>query len=138
MTVGLAPRPTPTEAPAIDFAVGMDRVMGDRGMFERVLARFRNEYRLAAVTIRAALLAGDVSLAERLAHTLKGASGMIDAGALQQQARVLELAIRGNSADCEPQLGRLETELNRAMCEVDAMLVATKVQATRGSPAESA
>ena len=101
--------PTPPGQPAageqddaaIDLAGGVQRVMGDHGIFARVLERFGSDYRRGAASIRAALAAGDTSLAQRLTHTLKGASGMIEARSLQRQALALEQALRGQPGGWE-------------------------------------
>lgn len=110
------------EDAAIDLAGGVERVMGDHGIFTRVLERFRGEYRRAAASIRTALAAGDTPTAQRLAHTLKGASGMIEARALQRQALALEQALREQPAGWEAQLDRLDAELDRVLRELDALL----------------
>ncbi|MGB9109761.1 MAG: Hpt domain-containing protein, partial [Telluria sp.] len=80
--------------PASDRAGGIARLMGDAALYARVLARFGKEYRHAADGIRGALAANDVQLAQRLAHTLKGAAGMIEAVPLREEAQALEQALR--------------------------------------------
>jgi two-component system sensor histidine kinase/response regulator len=105
--------------PAIDYANGAARLMGDAALFARVLVRFRKEYRHAAGAIRGALAAGDVQLAQRLVHTLKGAAGMIEAVPLRDQALALEQALR-LGGDPAPQLARLERALERVLRELAA------------------
>jgi len=116
---------------AIDLAGGVKRVMGDHGIFARVLERFRSDYRRAAASIRAALAAGDTPLAQRLTHTLKGASGMIEARPLQRQALALEQALGGQPGGWEQQLDRLDAELDRVLRELDAMLAPPEVRVAR-------
>lgn len=118
---------------ALDLAAGIARVMGDRRLFARVLERFRNDYRRAAEAIRAALAAGDTLLAQRLTHTLKGASGLIEAGPLHRQAVALEQALRGRAGHCQRQLERLETELERVLGELDAVLAKGALAAPDGA-----
>jgi HPt (histidine-containing phosphotransfer) domain-containing protein len=103
---------------AIDITGGVERLMGDRAMYARVLERFRNDFQGAAGAIRTAFEAGDHALAQRLAHTLKGAAGMIEARVLQRRALALELALRAARDDCELQLGLMEAELGRVVCEI--------------------
>jgi HPt (histidine-containing phosphotransfer) domain-containing protein len=134
MTGGPQPRSDHPEAQVIDLAAGTERVMGDRAMFERVLARFRGEYSGATASIRAALSAGDTWLAGRLAHTLKGAAGMIEARALQRQALALEQALRGHSDDSALLLKRLDAELDRVLLEVDQVLGAAKARGPQRKP----
>jgi len=110
-------------------------VMGDRDLLQRVLARFAADYRDIAVRLRAALAARDAALAQRIAHTLKGASGMIDAGLLRQRALDLELAIKaGDGAQFAPLVDRLDAELARVLQEVDAMLAAPHATPVTATP----
>jgi len=97
-------------------------MMGDAAMYLRVLARFRLDYRDQVTRLRAALDAGDAVLAQRIAHTLKGAAAMIEARALRQLAVEVEQGLRAGP-DAEPaQLHRLEAELARVMARLDALL----------------
>jgi HPt (histidine-containing phosphotransfer) domain-containing protein len=105
----------------LDLAGGIERVMGDRGMFARVLSRFRLDYGRTATAIRTALADGDRPLAQRLTHTLKGASGLIEARPLHLQAAALEHALRAHS-DHRGAMDRLETELDRVLRALDKLL----------------
>lgn len=105
----------------LDLAGGIERVMGDRSMFARILARFRLDYGRMAGAIRAALADGDRPLAQRLTHTLKGASGLIEARPLHRQAVALEQVLRAHS-DHRSAMDRLETELERVLRELDKVL----------------
>lgn len=105
----------------VDLAGGIERVMGDRGMFARILSRFQLDYGRAATAIRTALADGDRPLAQRLTHTLKGASGLIEARPLHRQAVALEHALRAHS-DHRNAMERLDNELNRVLRELDKLL----------------
>jgi HPt (histidine-containing phosphotransfer) domain-containing protein len=105
----------------VNHAGGIARLMGDGALFGRVLARFRNEYRQAAAGIRTAHDQGDMALALRLVHTLKGAAGMIEAVPLRQQADVVERLLRGGAGDVHGSLVRLQDELERVLRELDAL-----------------
>jgi HPt (histidine-containing phosphotransfer) domain-containing protein len=130
MTTSAQPLPDhDPSSPAVDRANGIARLMGDGALFARVLARFRKEYRHAADGIRAALAAGDVQLAQRMAHTLKGAAGMIEAVPLREEANSLELALRHGAGDPAWRLARLERALERVLHELDV--------AEGGAPAQS-
>jgi len=104
---------------AINRADGIARLMGDADLFARVLARFHKDYRHAAARIREALAASDTELALRLAHTLKGASGMIEAVPLREAAQALEQALRRGETHLGPRLARLEHALDRVLRELD-------------------
>ena len=124
-------------APAIDFAAGLARVMDDRTLFLRVLGRFAGDYRDLAARLHAALDAGDAVLAHRIAHTLKGAAGMIEANRLRQLALDVELALKAGGAAPLALIAALDKELARVLAEVDALLAApeTPAQAQASSPA---
>lgn len=106
----------------VDVTDGIDRIMGDRELYARMLRRFRSDYAQGALPIRRALSAGDKHLAHRLAHTLKGASGMIGARPLHQQASALEQAIRTGSGDQQRELDVLEPELQKVLQVLDILL----------------
>ncbi len=99
---------------SVDVADGIDRVMGDRKLYARMLARFRNDYGQGMGPIRSAISYGDLALAQRLAHTLKGASGMIGAHPLHMRAAAVEQAIRTRSGQLEQAL----TSLGDALADV--------------------
>lgn len=113
--------PDAHDAPAVNHAGGVARLMGDGALFGRVLARFRNEYRLAAAGIRTAHDQGDTALALRLVHTLKGAAGMIEAVPLRRQADVVERLLRTGVGDVHGSLVCLQDELERVLRELDAL-----------------
>jgi HPt (histidine-containing phosphotransfer) domain-containing protein len=124
-------------APAIDFAAGLERVMDDRALFLRVLGRFAGDYRDLAARLHAALDAGDAVLAHRIAHTLKGAAGMIEANRLRRLALDVELALKAGGAAPLALIAALDEELARALAEVDVLLAApeTPAQVQANSPA---
>jgi len=109
--------------PALDLAAGLERVMDDRALFLRVLERFAGDYRDLAARLRAALCVGDTVLAHRIAHTLKGAAGMIEATRLRQLALEVELALKAGGL-ATPLVVALDEELTRVLAEVDTLLAA--------------
>lgn len=121
MTTSSAQPAVDPALPAVDHAGGIARLMGDAALFGRVLGRFRNEYRQAANGIREALDAGDLVLAQRRAHTLKGAAGMIEAVPLRRQAQDLEQLLRAGGGDPYAALARLHAELDRVLAELDTL-----------------
>lgn len=109
---------------AIDYAAGLDRVMGDQAMYLRILGRFRSDYRDKATRLRAALEANDLPLAQRIAHTLKGAAAMIEARALRRLAVDAEQQLRSGATAIPELLDRLDAELARVMAQVETLLQA--------------
>lgn len=106
----------------IDTADGIDRVMGDRELYGRMLRRFRKDYQDGATPIRTAFEARNLALAHRLSHTLKGAAGMIGARVLHQRAAALETALRTSSGNEAAALDALAPALREVLASLDALL----------------
>ena len=119
-----SPSPAVPPAPVLDIEAGVERLMGDRAMYLRAVARFRSGYRDSARAIGSALGAADATLAYRLVHTLKGAAGMIEAPRLRVAALVLEATLRDGS-DTALALARLDIALAEVLCELDGMNLLT-------------
>jgi signal transduction histidine kinase/DNA-binding response OmpR family regulator/HPt (histidine-containing phosphotransfer) domain-containing protein/HAMP domain-containing protein len=81
----------------LDTADGLTRVAGKRKLYWKLLRQFAAEQGPALGQITTALDEGDVALAERVAHTLKGVAGNIGAKSVQAAAGVLEKLIRDRS-----------------------------------------
>jgi len=111
----------PRPSPALDIEAGVERLMGNRALYLRILARFRTDYRLATLAIRHALDAGDAAQARRLTHTLKGAAGMIEARGLHTAALVLETALRDGAGGIDTLLAQLDAALAGVLRQIDAM-----------------
>lgn len=126
-------KPDPAEttpaapAPLVDIEAGVERLMGNRPVYLRALARFRHDYRSAGAAIGTAIESGNLVLAQRLAHTLKGAAGMVEARSLHAAALALEAALRtapagtAGASAIAPLYVRLDAELAHVLRELDAM-----------------
>lgn len=99
----------------IDVNDGIERVMGNRDLYARMLKRFRNDYQDGALPIRTALAEDNLVLAHRMVHTLKGASGMIGAHRLHARAGDLEEALRLDSGNIRELLASLISEIERVL-----------------------
>ncbi|XYJ10390.1 Hpt domain-containing protein [Telluria sp. B2] len=114
-------------APLVDVEAGVERLMGNRPVYLRALARFRHDYRSAGGAIGTAIETGNLMLAQRLVHTLKGAAGMIEAPSLHAAALALEAALRAPAAGTAgatslgTSFARLDAELAHVLRELDAM-----------------
>lgn len=117
-------------APLVDVEAGVERLMGNRQVYLRALARFRHDYRSAGAAIGTALETGNPALAGRLVHTLKGAAGMIEARSLHAAALALETALRtggpasasaADPAQVDALFVRLDAELAHVLRELDGM-----------------
>lgn len=107
---------------ALDTAAGLERMMGDRAMYLRILSRFHSDYTDTVARLRAALAAGDATLAHRIAHTLKGAAAMIEARGLRMLALETEQRLRAGGPVDAILLDRLDEELARVIAEVALLL----------------
>ena len=84
----------------IDTSLGLKSIGGKRERYVSLLHKFAAKQAEAAEAIRAALAAGDVSAAEREAHSLKGSASTLGATALAEHAAKVETAIKtGQSVD---------------------------------------
>ena len=86
----------PNSLPGIDIVTGLQRVGGNRKLFQKLLAEFYLDHGNDIDAIRDALASGDTELAQRLAHTIKGVAATIGAEELHLRARSLEAAIKGS------------------------------------------
>ncbi|APW40140.1 hypothetical protein RD110_25460 [Rhodoferax koreense] len=112
--LGMAPSPAPAAAPpvpaapatsaapvdgrpldalrTIDTAAGLRRTQQNQGLYRRMLIKFAEGHRDFGTGFAAAVERGDMALATRMAHTLRGTAGTIGANAVWQAATELELA----------------------------------------------
>ncbi len=97
----------------IDTHTGLAQTGGKPEQYANVLLRFAERHADNAAEITAALNAGDNSLAQRLAHTLKGLAATIGASQVSEAARRVELGLKNgervagaidNLASCLPQV----------------------------------
>jgi len=90
----------------LDTDDGLSRVGGNRKLYEKILRQFAEQQGPAPGHVAGALAKGDFSLAERLAHTLKGVAGNIGAGGVQSAAAALERVVRDRSTADEIERAR--------------------------------
>ncbi len=121
--VVLQPSSSPNSAgPAVDLAATLERLDGDRSLFDELVEVFRNECPGLMGEIRRALVLQDAKRVERGAHTLKGSSSNVGAVAVSQAASEIEsLASGGNLAAASKQCAALQTEIERLFVELDSL-----------------
>ena len=90
----------------LDTKDGLFRVGGNRKLYLRILRQFAEHQAFAIEQIKAAVSQGDVILAERLAHTIKGVAGNIGAKEIQAAAGALEKFIRAKATAEEIESGQ--------------------------------
>jgi two-component system, sensor histidine kinase and response regulator len=102
------------DRPRLDTTAALERVDGDRELFEEIAQLFAGECQTNIKAIQEAVDAGDSALIERLAHTIKGAALSVGAIKLSDAALTLEQHARtGNLANAAAMFVDLtkETEL---------------------------
>ncbi|MBK6998711.1 MAG: PAS domain S-box protein [Rhodoferax sp.] len=114
----------PSAIDGLDTVIGLHRVLGKKRFYLSMLRNFATGQKNTPAEIRKALAGNDQDIAERLAHTLKGACGNIGATRLQQLAGELELAIKEHQPrkavddsldEIKRQLGSLITQLEQKL-----------------------
>ena len=103
------------ELPGIDKTEGLRRMMNKPRLYEKVLRDFHARFIEEPQIIRSAIDSGDLSTAERRAHSIKGLAGTIGATGLQNAAKTLETALREDDPSRERLFAEFESELNRVI-----------------------
>jgi two-component system, sensor histidine kinase and response regulator len=117
------PQDLPTSE-GLDTKDGLARVAGNQKLYLKLLRQFAEQQGPSVEQISAALTQGDVALAERLAHTLKGVAGNIGAKPVQAVAGVVEKLIRDRAAAAETEaaLRQVATALNPLLAQLRNLL----------------
>jgi CheY-like chemotaxis protein len=92
--VAVATAASAPELPLWDLPGALRRMSGNQVLLDRLLEEFRRDQAGDAAALRAALDAGDLKLAEHVAHRLKGVAGNLGARRLQDAAGRLERLLR--------------------------------------------
>ncbi|MEN8613888.1 two-component regulator propeller domain-containing protein [Dehalogenimonas sp. THU2] len=91
---------SPVELPIIcdlDTSNAVKRMMGNRGLYLKMLTKYAESQANVVSNIRTSLDAKDFETAERIAHTAKGVSGNIGATGVQELAGQLESHIKNRA-----------------------------------------
>ena len=107
----------------------------DPALVARMLRRLAGDYDAGVAPIASALDSGDLRLAHRLAHTLKGAAGMISAHVLHRHAGLLELALRKGDRATAADLDAVGAALGALLPASDRLLGGKAVQAAPAAAA---
>lgn len=112
-------RPLPT-----DWEEGIRQIGGNRDLHRQLLRQFVKDYRETAEDIRTEMEQGNRCRAAAIAHSIKGAAGLLAALPLQNIARNLETALREGSECCTPHLASFIAEIDAVLTAVDKHLAA--------------
>jgi len=117
----------------LDTKDGLSRVAGNQKLYRKLLRQFAEQQGSVITQISEALSKGDVALAERLAHTLKGVAGNIGAKSIQTAAGALEKLIRNHAKPDE--LTSAKQQLAATLDPLVAQLQAAFKPAVNAQPA---
>jgi CheY-like chemotaxis protein len=87
----------PDSLPGFDLIASLERLMGNKRLYRKLLIDFGADYGGVAGEIKEALAAGDFRGAHGLVHNLKGLAGNLAATELQSAAIEMEKLVKGNS-----------------------------------------
>ena len=99
-----AQKVTEVEIPVVeglDTKDGLSRVAGNKKLYLKLLRQFADQQGCAPEQIAEALAKGDLAVAERLAHTVKGVAGSLGVPEVQQVGATLEKAIASKAPSNE-------------------------------------
>jgi two-component system sensor histidine kinase/response regulator len=116
-------RATPSrDAEAIDLAAALERLGGDRGLYDELVGVFKGECPGMAAEMRRAIEDRDAKTLARSAHTLRGSSSNLGAVAVAEAALALEKLARSEKLEgAGERLKALENEIERLFSELEAL-----------------
>lgn len=106
----------------LNTADGLERLMGDASLYGLLLMRFRKDYGPAVAHMRQMLADGALETAQRKAHSMKGAAGMIGAQELHHLAELTEAGLAASGAAPHAGLDVLQAGLDKVLLAIAAYL----------------
>ncbi|HSO59822.1 MAG TPA: response regulator [Desulfobacterales bacterium] len=120
--------------PEFDLAEGLQRLMGNRALYRKLLVNFATQYATAAEDIRSALDAADFDQAHGLVHAIKGVAGNLAARDLQARSVPLEKLVKHADPANPPPTGEVNPAyeafreaLGRALAAAGSLMSAAGV-----------
>jgi signal transduction histidine kinase/DNA-binding response OmpR family regulator/HPt (histidine-containing phosphotransfer) domain-containing protein len=121
----------------VKVADGLNRVAGNRRLYRDLLGQFAAKQGGEAAQISAAVARGDLKLAERIAHTVKGVAGNLGISEVQSVAQRLEKALRDGEGTVSAVLGEFADVMSAQVQAIEKALrdsVSTGPETMRTSP----
>ena len=134
----------PDALPGFDLPAGLERLLGNKRLYRKLLLDFGNNYAGVAGDIREAINAKDFEHAHSLVHNLKGLAGNLAATDLQTSAVNLEKLVKGVEEKTPPareltlKFSKLENALNQALEAVQSLGISPEEKAGQLSDEEIA
>ncbi len=108
----------------LDTQAALERLGNNQALYDRLLRLIRTTHADTANQIRVAIQNKDISLANRLAHTLKGMAGTIGANDLREASKRLEYALANQEvSQYDVCLAEVEKLLASVMQTISSMTV---------------
>ena len=121
----------------VDVKAGLESVNNDWKLYVTLLNKFHNRHQDVKEEIQTELERGNPSVAQRLAHSIKGVAGTVGAKRLSEISSQLESAIKNDRSDRIPNLlDNFAIEVARVMTSLDAFIQneeAGRTEVTAGS-----
>jgi two-component system sensor histidine kinase/response regulator len=116
----------PDQLPPFDIPAALARTTGKPQLLRKLILRFRDTYASAIPDMRRLLVEGGHEEAQRLAHSLRGTAGTLEAGELSVAAAAVEHAFRdGEMTGMGSLIDALERELTPALCAASTLETVT-------------
>ncbi|MCP3951693.1 MAG: PAS domain S-box protein, partial [Desulfobacterales bacterium] len=127
---GKTPEPGSWEAAAdlpnldgVDVQTGLGSVNNDWKLYTKLLSDFHNRHQHIKAEIQTELERGNLGVAQRLAHTIKGLAGTVGAQKMSEIASQLESALKYDRPNRLPDLlDSFGKEVARVMATLDAFI----------------
>ncbi len=116
----------------LDVALGLSRMMGKKSLYVAMLRRYAAAQKTLCEQVHAALAAGDLATAERLAHIAKAVSGNIGATGIQHLSGMLEQSLKDfmPPLDVQERLHQLQAPLGALIEALEAHFAPQRVAET--------
>jgi len=110
------------ELDGIDVEAGLQRLLGNKKTYRRILLKFRQEFQHAAQTVKDLVSEEKYREAQILVHSMKGAGANVGAEGLQKAASELEKHYKeGGKGIPEIQYAAFEAELDRVIASLSVL-----------------
>jgi two-component system, sensor histidine kinase and response regulator len=109
------------ELPGLGLEKALDR-LGSLALLKKMLPRLGEQYADSPSRLRQLLAAGELYEAERLAHSLKGVAGTLEARDVYQIAQKLEDQLHSGHTAIEDLLSELNSALKEAVASIHSWL----------------
>ncbi len=103
----------------INTTAGLNRIMGNKEKYIKILFRFKNRFRNTMNKINEQILNENFQEAGVLIHTIKGVSGNIGAEKIRKLLLDLEKKIKGKDRDIKDDIAVLSKELNVIIASIE-------------------